>query len=44
MLDRGARRCMLYTDLANPISNHIYAKIGYRRMATWSEHRFTPPG
>lgn len=29
-LDRGATFCALYTDLANPTSNSIYAKIGYR--------------
>jgi hypothetical protein len=28
-LDRGYRRCVLYTDLANPVSNSIYRKIGY---------------
>lgn len=31
-LERGARYCLLYTDLANPTSNAIYAKIGYRRV------------
>ena len=31
-LDGGARYCLLYTDLANPTSNAIYAKIGYRRV------------
>lgn len=40
LLDEGAERCMLYTDLANPISNHVYAKIGYVRVAEWEEHRF----
>jgi RimJ/RimL family protein N-acetyltransferase len=29
-LDQGADACMLYTDLANPTSNHIYQKLGYR--------------
>jgi len=29
-LDRGFRKCALYTDLANPTSNSIYQKIGYR--------------
>ena len=28
----GARRCMLFTDLANPTSNKIYASIGFRRL------------
>jgi predicted GNAT family acetyltransferase len=29
-LDAGAEFCCLYTDLANPTSNAIYARIGYR--------------
>jgi predicted GNAT family acetyltransferase len=28
-LDEGARFCCLYTDLANPVSNRIYQRIGY---------------
>lgn len=28
-LDKGFTKCVLYTDLANPISNSIYQKIGY---------------
>jgi hypothetical protein len=28
-LDAGRRFCFLYTDLANPTSNHIYQEIGY---------------
>jgi len=30
LLDQGYRFCSLYTDLANPTSNHIYQTIGYR--------------
>ncbi len=30
-LAAGAARCMLFTDLANPTSNKIYAEVGYRR-------------
>ena len=29
ILSRGFKKCVLYTDLANPISNSIYRKIGY---------------
>jgi len=29
-LDKGFAKCVLYTDLANPTSNSIYQKIGYR--------------
>jgi len=28
-LEKGFSKCVLYTDLANPISNSIYQKIGY---------------
>jgi predicted GNAT family acetyltransferase len=28
---------MLYTDLANPTSNRIYAAVGFRRFADWEE-------
>ena len=33
----GAARCMLFTDLANPTSNKIYAEVGYRRCGDWEE-------
>jgi RimJ/RimL family protein N-acetyltransferase len=29
-LDKGYKKCVLYTDLANPTSNSIYQKIGYK--------------
>lgn len=32
-LDDGYRFCFLYTDLANPTSNHIYQQIGYEPVA-----------
>ena len=38
-LASGAQQCMLFTDLANPTSNKIYAAIGYRRCGDWEEHR-----
>lgn len=41
-LERGARRCILYTDLLNPTSNKIYAEVGYRRVADWEELAFEP--
>lgn len=31
-LDKGYRRCVLYTDLLNPTSNSIYQKIGYKAV------------
>jgi uncharacterized protein len=33
----GRRFCFLYTDLANPTSNAIYERIGYRRVAEAAE-------
>jgi uncharacterized protein len=33
-------RCVLYTDLANPISNSIYRRIGYRAIAEAVRYRF----
>jgi len=36
-LGEGAQQCMLYTDLANPTSNRIYAAVGFRRFADWEE-------
>jgi predicted GNAT family acetyltransferase len=41
-LGAGARSCLLFTDLANPTSNRIYADVGYRRFAEWEEHEFEP--
>ncbi len=32
MLDSGKKFCCLFTDLANPTSNSIYRKIGYREI------------
>jgi len=33
-------RCMLYTDLANPTSNRVYQRIGYRRIGDAVDLRF----
>ena len=33
-LARGKDFCVLYTDLANPTSNAIYQRLGYRRVAS----------
>jgi predicted GNAT family acetyltransferase len=37
----GARQCMLFTDLANPTSNKIYAAVGFRRVGDWEEIEFS---
>jgi RimJ/RimL family protein N-acetyltransferase len=44
-LASGAHTCVLFTDLDNPTSNHIYGQLGYRRRADWVQRRFDPgPG
>jgi RimJ/RimL family protein N-acetyltransferase len=43
-LDAGARRVVLFTDLANPISNAIYPRIGYRPVHDAVHLGFTGAG
>ncbi|MCU0781287.1 MAG: GNAT family N-acetyltransferase [Akkermansiaceae bacterium] len=38
----GRTSCALFTDLANPTSNAIYARIGYRPIADFLNLAFTP--
>jgi GNAT superfamily N-acetyltransferase len=40
LLDSGRAFCALYTDLANPISNRLYRRIGYEPVADVAEHEF----
>ena len=42
LLQSGRRFCCLYTDIANPTSNSIYAKIGYRPIRDDVEIDFSP--
>jgi uncharacterized protein len=39
-LDSGRQFCTLFTDLANPTSNHIYQRIGYRPVGDFSIYHF----
>jgi uncharacterized protein len=41
LFDGRRRFCFLYTDLANPTSNAIYERIGYRRAAESAEIVFS---
>ena len=43
ILDEGYGSCVLYTDLANPVSNSIYQRIGYRPYCDSLELRFEEP-
>jgi hypothetical protein len=41
LLGEGNRFCCLYTDLDNPTSNAIYARIGYRPVSDASMYTLT---
>ncbi len=38
--DEGKRFCFLFTDLANPTSNRIYQRIGYRPVCDVDQYAF----
>lgn len=40
LLDSGRQFCTLFTDLANPTSNKIYQRIGYRPICDVDEYKF----
>lgn len=40
LLDVGWKFCTLFTDLANPTSNHIYQTIGYTPVCDFNEYVF----
>jgi len=40
LLANGHRFCFLYADLANPISNHVYRRIGYELVCEAAELAF----
>ncbi|HEU0193010.1 MAG TPA: GNAT family N-acetyltransferase [Gaiellales bacterium] len=42
LLRAGACTCLLYTDQANPTSNAIYGRIGYRPLCDAAEIAFEP--
>lgn len=39
-LHDAGNRCILYTDLANPVSNRLYRRIGYRAAVECLRYRF----
>lgn len=41
-LDRGAEHVVLFTDLANPVSNSIYQRIGFHRVVDAVSVEFRP--
>lgn len=40
LLEEGNKICFLFTDLANPISNSIYQKIGYHPVIDLDQYKF----
>lgn len=40
LLDEGYKFCSLFTDLANPTSNSIYQKIGYKPLGDFDGYYF----
>jgi predicted GNAT family acetyltransferase len=42
-LDSGRRSCFLFTDLANPTSNHIYQELGYEPVTDVDRWSFGSP-
>jgi predicted GNAT family acetyltransferase len=40
LLDEGFAFCVLFTDLANPTSNSIYARIGYQPVGDFALYQF----
>ena len=40
LLEAGWEFCTLFADLANPTSNRIYERIGYRPVCDWEEYGF----
>ncbi|MFC0548392.1 GNAT family N-acetyltransferase [Kutzneria chonburiensis] len=42
-LSAGATEVLLYTDLANPTSNGVYQRIGFRPVADYAEVAFDQP-
>jgi uncharacterized protein len=43
LLEQGRRFVFLFTDLANPTSNHIYQQIGYRPICDVDTYAFNSP-
>ncbi|NSW89694.1 MAG: GNAT family N-acetyltransferase [Firmicutes bacterium] len=44
LLDSDYKFCCLFTDLANPVSNSIYMKIGYKLVCDYDEYKFVCGG
>lgn len=43
LLNKGAPRCMLFTDTGNPVTNAIYPRVGYRHTVDFMLLENLPP-
>ena len=41
-LNSGREFCFLFTDASNATAEGIYARLGYRQVATCQQYRFVP--
>ncbi|MGW4033063.1 GNAT family N-acetyltransferase [Streptomyces sp. NPDC004838] len=41
-LATGAKEVVLFADLANPTSNALYQRLGYRTLTDWAVYDFSP--
>lgn len=44
LLEQGRSSCFLFTDMANPVANSIYPRIGYQKVGDSSWFSFTSAG
>ena len=44
LLDRGWRYCLIFADRANPTTNRIYQRLGYREVAAFATIGLTRAG
>jgi predicted GNAT family acetyltransferase len=42
LLDKGMAWCSLFADIANPVSNGIYRRLGYREVSVYGTFEFAP--
>jgi predicted GNAT family acetyltransferase len=40
LLDGGSPSCVLFADVANPTSNHIYLRMGYQPAGPFDDYSF----
>ncbi len=43
LLERGSACCLIFADEDNPLTNHLYRKIGYERFGRFHTVNFTGP-